>query len=62
MSCFWLGWSVGKRCCLQAVTVSLNCDSTGELSWIPVCRELGPEHSGTTREIWHNLSWFMSLT
>lgn len=60
--CFWLGWSVGKRCCLQAVTVSLNCDSTGELAWIPVSRELGPEHSGTTREIWYNLSWIMSLT
>lgn len=52
VSCFRLGWSVGKRCCLQAVTeCPLTVTALGA-GLIPVCREPGPGHSGTTPGRW----------
>lgn len=48
VSCFWLGWSVGKKGCLQAFTKCPSPVTAPGAGLISVCREPGPEHSGST--------------
>lgn len=48
VSCFWLGWSVGKKGCLQALTKCPSPVTAPGAGLISVCREPGPEHSGST--------------